>query len=150
MNTHNPLAELIRRATEYNAKVERKEIAPDTSYGGLLDMILEYADQAAPQQPEPQPDYEGQTVYECPECDWTGTMDTINGLHHVHHIQERIEAGELVPAGCCPDCGALISVADRDIPHYVLYDIAQVMQARGWTVAAPAGCPPVRIPTKGE
>lgn len=89
------------------------------------------------------------TVYECPECDWTGTMDTINGLHHVHHIQERIEAGELVPAGCCPECDALISVADRDIPHYVLYDVAQVMQARGWSVAAPAGCPPVPTPTKG-
>lgn len=30
------------------------------------------------------------TVYECPDCDWTGTLDDINGLHHLHHIYERI------------------------------------------------------------
>jgi hypothetical protein len=90
------------------------------------------------------------TVYECPECNWTGTMDDLNGIHHIHHIHERIEHGELVPAGCCPECNAIIGVDDRDVPYSTLYQVAWIMQLRGWTVSAPADCPPVPTLTVTE
>jgi hypothetical protein len=77
------------------------------------------------------------TVYECPDCDWTGTMDDMDGLHHLHHIHERISAGELVPAGVCPECRAMISVDDADVPHDTLQTVAYIMRARGWTVIEP-------------
>jgi hypothetical protein len=85
------------------------------------------------------------TVYECPDCDWTGTLDDMDGLHHLHHIHERISAGELVPAGVCPECRAMISVDDADVPHDTLQTVAYIMRARGWTVSAPDS-PPSQSP----
>lgn len=77
------------------------------------------------------------TPYDCPECDWTGTFDDINGIHHIHHINEQIEPGELVPAGCCPDCGAMLEVEDVDVPDYTLSVVAHIQRQRGWLVFQP-------------
>lgn len=86
------------------------------------------------------------TVYQCPDCDWTGTLDDINGLHHLHHIHERISPGELVPAGACPECGAMIEVEDADVPDYTLAVVAHIMRARGWAVTEPAAPAPALAP----
>ena len=40
----------------------------------------------------------------CGDCDWTGSGKE---LDMIHDIQERIDPGSIVPAGECPDCGAL-------------------------------------------
>jgi hypothetical protein len=75
--------------------------------------------------------------YQCPECNWEGLMEDLNGLHHISRINDRITAGEFVPAGACPKCSALISVKDQDIPDYTLQSVAHVMRSRGWTVTEP-------------
>jgi hypothetical protein len=79
------------------------------------------------------------TVYECPDCDWTGTRDEMNGLCHLHHIDEHISVGELVPAGVCPDpdCRAMIEANNADVADYVVENVATIMRARGWTVIEP-------------
>jgi hypothetical protein len=42
----------------------------------------------------------------------------------------------------------VIGIADRDVPHYTLYNVGRIMRARGWSVAAPADCPSLDT-TKG-
>lgn len=81
-------------------------------------------------------------LYHCPDCDWTGTSDDIGGLHRLHHIEERISAGELVPAGTCPECRALIEVEDADIPANTLQVVAHAMRKLGWIVNEPETATP--------
>jgi hypothetical protein len=73
-------------------------------------------------------------------------MSDMDGLHHIHHIHERISAGELVPAGVCPECRAMISVDDADVPADTLQTVAYIMRARGWTVIEPGGQQPAAQP----
>jgi len=40
----------------------------------------------------------------CDDCDWTGTAGQTD---MVSDIQERLTPGGVVPAGQCPECGAL-------------------------------------------
>lgn len=40
----------------------------------------------------------------CGNCDWCGTAIE---LEAISDIEERLYPGETVPAGQCPDCGAL-------------------------------------------
>jgi hypothetical protein len=40
----------------------------------------------------------------CANCDWVGTVADLNDIVDV---QERVTAGEIAPAGQCPECGAL-------------------------------------------
>jgi hypothetical protein len=74
------------------------------------------------------------TLYHCPECEWQGHDDATDPIEYIH---ERIMPGELMAAGCCPECGALISVDDADVPDYTLQACATIMRARGWQVIAP-------------
>lgn len=50
----------------------------------------------------------------CQDCDWQGPA---SALQLVASIEERISAGEIVPAGECPACGAL---AHLDAPEPVV------------------------------
>lgn len=44
----------------------------------------------------------------CDNCDWTGGQATLGlTLSEVHHLAERLDPGGEVPAGECPECGAL-------------------------------------------
>jgi len=57
-------------------------------------------------------DVQGEGVAECQDC---GGRWGENDLHVVRHLTERVLPGETMPAGECPDCGAvchLIDVAD--------------------------------------
>jgi hypothetical protein len=40
----------------------------------------------------------------CGNCDWVGPIADLNDITDV---QERVQAGEVTPAGECPECGAL-------------------------------------------
>jgi hypothetical protein len=40
----------------------------------------------------------------CQNCDWTGSVDL---LEPIKHLAERVAAGEPMPLGECPKCGAL-------------------------------------------
>ena len=46
----------------------------------------------------------GDAKVSCGNCDWTGTEDDCN---EIEHLSERVGAGETMPAGECPECGAL-------------------------------------------
>jgi hypothetical protein len=47
-------------------------------------------------------------------CDWAGPANQLAcQLWDIPHLCERIAPEETVPAGECPECGALASVVDR-------------------------------------
>lgn len=48
----------------------------------------------------------------CADCDWTGNEEECNPIQH---ISERVGAGEIMPAGECPECGAVAHlISDED------------------------------------
>lgn len=50
---------------------------------------------------------------ECQNCDWTGTVAELGcQLEEVPDLFERIDIGEIVPAGECPRCGALAHLVE--------------------------------------
>ncbi|HTR86216.1 MAG TPA: hypothetical protein VMI56_17160 [Reyranella sp.] len=51
----------------------------------------------------------------CSDCEWEGPA---KDLQMVSSIEERISAGEIVPAGECPACGALAHLTAQ--PIYVI------------------------------
>jgi predicted RNA-binding Zn-ribbon protein involved in translation (DUF1610 family) len=75
------------------------------------------------------------TEYTCEDCDWSGTLED---MEQIQHVDERVSVGELMAAGECPDCGALIGVDDADVPEHTLLAVSYIMRARGWTVTEPA------------
>lgn len=68
------------------------------------------------------------TEYECPDCDWTGCIDDMNP---VKRGAERVAPGEFMAAGDCPACGALISVANDDVPDHVIEVAVRLALSRG-------------------
>ena len=68
------------------------------------------------------------TIYTCDECDWAGTQDDMNPIDVVH---QRVEPGELMPAGQCPRCGALFGIDDADVPDSTLAICARIAKSRG-------------------
>lgn len=40
----------------------------------------------------------------CDNCGWVGMGEHLGPVHDIH---ERVEPGEICPAGECPECGAL-------------------------------------------
>jgi len=70
---------------------------------------------------------ESATQYECSHCEWIGIYD---GLEWIRGIDERVGPREFMPAGECPDCGALISAAEDDVSDYVLEAAISIAQKR--------------------
>ena len=68
------------------------------------------------------------TQYECEECEWRGVR---NDMNSIRDIEERVLPGEFMAAGECPECGALISIADDDVPDYVIEDAIRLALSRG-------------------
>lgn len=145
----DPLRRLVQAVKDYDKKLNAREVAPTgDDYNQLYTLVRDLANDLMPR-PAPPCEAPGTpTVYECPNGDWTGTMDQLDGLDQMADIGERLEPGELVPAGCCPVCNARIEVEDRDVPHYTLFEVGLIMRQRGWAVAAPADCPSLN-PTQG-
>jgi len=46
----------------------------------------------------------------CGNCDWQGTLGEVGGIQDPG---ERLEVGGTVPAGECPECGALAYLKDE-------------------------------------
>jgi hypothetical protein len=55
----------------------------------------------------PRPSGTGDDPAACQDCEWRGTVADCN---EPADLWERVEPGERVPAGECPDCGALCSL----------------------------------------
>ena len=53
----------------------------------------------------------GKEPVECQNCDWTGFA---SDLLSICDAEERIFPGEIVPAGECPDCGALAHLNEEN------------------------------------
>lgn len=49
----------------------------------------------------------------CQNCDWTGEADS---CLPIKDLEERVEAGEIMPAGECPECGALCQIDAEPVP----------------------------------
>lgn len=49
-------------------------------------------------------------LVECQNCSWEGHIDDCKPIKDIH---ERVEPGETMPAGECPDCGALAHLASE-------------------------------------
>lgn len=50
----------------------------------------------------------GSPMAECQNCDWEGLEENLKPIKHLH---QRVAAGETMPAGECPHCGALAHAA---------------------------------------
>ena len=48
----------------------------------------------------------------CDNCDWEGQGDKLDMMSD---FEERVEAGSIIPAGQCPECGALAYIKDKEI-----------------------------------
>ncbi|TSA39703.1 hypothetical protein D4R30_00655 [archaeon] len=58
---------------------------------------------------------------ECQNCEWKGTGVDVNPIQDIY---ERIEPGETVPAGECPECGCLarlVSEPEAAAPTSTVY-----------------------------
>lgn len=55
-------------------------------------------------------DLDEKTKLKCENCEWAGGPDD---LDEICDVQERISAGEVVPAGQCPNCQGLVYVPER-------------------------------------
>lgn len=81
--------------------------------------------------------------YCCPDCGWAGGFDALDSITD---FDQRVSPGELMPAGECPDCYALIACPDPAIPDHTLTAVAEVMRARDWIVVSPEPRHPGTVP----
>lgn len=65
----------------------------------IRDTVFDYAEQIAVDKMN----------YECGNCDWTGRQDA---LGDIEDLSQRVDPGEPMPTGECPDCGALAHSID--------------------------------------
>ena len=61
----------------------------------------------------------------CQECAWQGTVSQCEPIAS-RCLPERVPAGDVLPAGECPECGAS-AMLDREHPHVV--DLRPEMEA---------------------
>lgn len=55
----------------------------------------------------------------CANCDWQGDVDQVKPIQD---ITQRIDPGGTVPAGECPECGALCYLADDNLRPSLIAD----------------------------
>ena len=70
----------------------------------------------------------GNEQYVCEDCEWAGSDQELDAISDIH---ERVLVGELLAAGCCPECGSLIACSDGDVPDYTLEKCVGIARARG-------------------
>lgn len=78
------------------------------------------------------------TTCQCNNCAWHGSRCD---LGEINDFWGRVNPGELMPAGECPDCGSLVDLPEADMPDYVLGYLAALLRTRGWTVSGPGTAP---------
>ena len=53
---------------------------------------------------------------ECDSCGWTGDESDLKiRMNNISHLVNRINTGEIVPAGECNECGALCYLPEKKI-----------------------------------
>ena len=62
------------------------------------------------------------TEAECQNCDWRGLVSECD---EISDIAERVAPGETMPAGECPECGALASLASPSPSTREVLELAQ-------------------------
>ena len=58
--------------------------------------------------------YDEMSRVSCQCCDWTGRLDDLGEIKRLH---ERVAPGEVMPAGECPECGALAHLDTTVLDH---------------------------------
>lgn len=53
------------------------------------------------------------TTVQCQNCDWKGDAGDVRDINH---LWERVQPGEVMPYGECPECGALCHKAREPLP----------------------------------
>jgi predicted RNA-binding Zn-ribbon protein involved in translation (DUF1610 family) len=95
------LADLMHWAVEFDTEEHGETAGPQLYFDKEL-LRARYHYEAEREEGEPRADpLQGLKRY-CDDCGWTG--DTLNEVSRVH---ERVDPGEKMPEGECPECGAL-------------------------------------------
>jgi predicted nucleic-acid-binding Zn-ribbon protein len=56
-------------------------------------------------------DKDDERPVECDNCGWAGEAKDVGPIHNLH---ERVDAGGIVPAGECPECGCFAYIVKRE------------------------------------
>lgn len=86
-------------------KIERREDAP-ADWADTYALTL--SAEVAPLETVVQIEYVG-----CQDCEWTGDIGDVSDKG-IRDIFERVSPGEVMPAGECPKCGALVHLIDEE------------------------------------
>lgn len=70
--------------------------------------------------------------YRCDNCDYEGDQ-----LNTIKDIFDRVDPGELMPAGECPECGALVHSDQDFVDAGNLFWAAMLLREQGYTVVPP-------------
>ncbi len=62
----------------------------------------------------------------CDDCGWLGT---ISDVEMIQSAQQRLSAGETIPAGECPECGACAYLAEPTDPAPSTLEVINLAQA---------------------
>lgn len=60
------------------------------------------------------PDIDDNHPVQCGNCEWRGTGKQ---LKPVENLFMRVDPGEPMPAGECPECGSLAHIVEPDSPY---------------------------------
>lgn len=107
-------SELIAGLTRFTER--DREHSPPRRASSLFDYLAgQYAAakaaSIAAKERELQAQAEASPRVECGNCDWTGRE---RDCDEIQDIGERVSAGETMPAGECPECGALCHLAEKE------------------------------------
>jgi predicted RNA-binding Zn-ribbon protein involved in translation (DUF1610 family) len=70
--------------------------------------------------------------YRCNNCDFASDQ-----LDNIKDIFDRVDPGELMPAGECPECGALVHSDQDFIDAGNLFWASNLLRRQGYTVLDP-------------
>ncbi|NEX60064.1 hypothetical protein [Noviherbaspirillum galbum] len=90
---------------------------------------------------------ETKVVCICGACGWQGALEA---LASIKHLQSRVEAGEVMPAGECPCCGHVVHLPTAAIPPQTLAGVGEAMQQAGWVVARAPADHPLKLALGGK
>ena len=65
---------------------------------------------------------------ECGNCDWRGEVSQCD---EIHNLLDRVEVGDLFPAGQCPQCGALTYLVENGPKDQQDSDLCVILSVSG-------------------